>query len=84
MFLLTTPTFYMHPFRAPQSIGRGVLRSCTNFILKHSFLAMPEQILITSSIENVQEGTVWMALPLVEIVIFEVVEVTEDKSGVHA
>ena len=64
-------------------VGRGVLRSCTNLVLEHSLFAMPEQILIASSIENVQEGTIWMALPLVEIVIVEVVEVTEDKSRVH-
>ena len=65
-------------------VGRGILRSCTNIVLEHSFLAVPVQILVVSSIENVQEGTIWMALPLVEIVIVEVVKVTEDKSRVHA
>ena len=61
-------------------VGRGVLRSCTNLVLEHSFLAVPEQILVVSSIENIQEGTIWMALPLVEIVV---AEIAEDKSRVH-
>ena len=64
-------------------VGRGVLRSCTNLVLEHSFFAVPEQILVVSSIENIQEGTIWMALPLVEIVVAEVAEIAEDKSRVH-
>ena len=64
-------------------VGRGVLRSCTNLVLEHSLFAVPEQILVVSSIENIQEGTIWMALPLVEIVVAEVAEVAEDKSRVH-
>ena len=64
-------------------VSRGVLRSCTNLVLEHSLFAVPEQILVVSSIENIQEGTIWMALPLVEIVVAEVAEIAEDKSRVH-
>ena len=61
-------------------VGRGVLRSCTNLVLEHSFFAVPEQILVVSSIENIQEGAIWVALPLVEIVD---AEIAEDKFRVH-
>ena len=61
-------------------VGRGVLQSCTNLVLEHCFLAVPVQILVVSSIENIQEGTIWMALPLVEIVV---AEIAKDKSRVH-
>ena len=61
-------------------VGRGVLRSCTNLMLKHSLLTMPVQVLVVSSIENIQEGAIWMTLPLVEIVVGEI---AKDKFRVH-
>ena len=61
-------------------VGRGVLRSCTNLMLKHSLLTMPVQVLVVSSIENIQEGAMWVVLPLVEIVV---VEIAEDKFRIH-
>ena len=65
-------TTHQQPFELVEVIGRGVFRSCMEFLLEHSLLAMPIQVFTIRPIENIQEGATWVALPLVEIVIVEI------------